>query len=136
MTSQKPVIVRDAMHHETPVIDGLATVSDALTLLSSTSQRALIIEKRDEYDEYGVVDINQIAAEVIAPNRNPDRVSVYEVMIKPVVTVSVEMQAKYAIRLLSRLRLDHAIAMDGEKMAGLVSLQDLVLISARVKPVV
>lgn len=124
--AKKLILVRDAMREDTPVIDGLASVTEAMDVLSKKMRRALIIEKRDAHDEYGLIDIRHIASDVVGPNRNPDRVSVYEIMDKPAVTVSVDMKARYAIRLLSRLGVDHAIVLDGGDLAGLVSLRDLV----------
>lgn len=127
MSDQTTILVRDAMRGDTPVIDGLASVTEAMKLLAEKARRALVIEKRDAHDEYGLIDIRHIASEVVATNRNPDRVSVYEVMDKPAVTVAIDMKARYAIRLLSRMQLDHAIVLDGGKLAGLVSMRDLVV---------
>jgi hypothetical protein len=46
--------------------------------------RALLIDKRNEDDEYGIVLIADIAKQVLAGNRSPDRVNLYEIMSKPV----------------------------------------------------
>jgi len=52
-------------------------------------------------------------------------VSVYEIMSKPVLTVNVKMNVKYAIRLLSRLHLSRALAVEHGKMVGIVTLRDM-----------
>ena len=63
---------------------------------------ALVIDRRHEGDEYGIIVLSDIAAKVIAEGRSPVRTNVYEVMSKPVLTVAGSMDIKYAIRLLSR----------------------------------
>lgn len=119
--------VRDALKDGTPVIDGLATVSDAMAIMAEKSLDALIIDKRDEADEYGIICIHNVATQVISQSRNPDRVSVYEVMDKPCITLAMEMQVRYAIRLMSRLHVTQAITFDPDKGVGIVSLNDLVM---------
>lgn len=133
MSSAENVRVRDAMHTSPRVIDGLAPVSDALGIMEETGFDALVIDKRDSDDEYGVISIGLIAQSVFAQNRNPARVSVYEVMEKPAVILPANMQARYAIRLLTRLGVKHAIVTEGDKMVGGVNLRGLVLAEFRKK---
>jgi len=49
---------------------------------------------------------------VIAKDRAPDRVNVYEIMTKPVLTLSPEMNIKYAARLLVEFKLTRALVVD------------------------
>lgn len=125
------VHVSDALRGEPPVINGLATVNEALDIMRDSGSDALIIDKRSDDDEYGMISLAMIAREVIALRRNPERVSVYEVMVKPAVHLMVGMQTLYAIRLLCRLGVDTAIAVDNGKVVGCVSLRDLTLAEAR-----
>lgn len=88
---------------------------------------SLIVARRDQDDEVGLVEVIDVA-EPIANNRPPDRVNVYEVMTKPVVTVSPAMLARYAVRLLRELGLSRAVVVDEKRDAvGIVTLRDLVL---------
>ena len=52
------------------------------------------------------------AREVIARDRAPERVNVYEVMAKPALTVRSGMLARYAVRLLVRFRVSRALVVD------------------------
>ena len=96
------------MRTEVHTIDGLATVSQAMALMHRHQVASLVVPRRDEDDEMGVVLVSDIAREVIARNRAPERVNVYEIMSKPVLTLASEMQARYAVRLLVALRVYHA----------------------------
>jgi len=64
---------------------------------------------------------------VIAENRSAERTSVYQVMTKPALTLSAEMNVRYAIRLLVRLGMTRALVTRNDALAGLVTLRDLVV---------
>lgn len=119
--------VEDVMKTTIFMISGLATVREALIEMREKGVTALIIERRHEGDEFGIVSINEIAERVIAKNRSIDRVNVYEVMDKPILTLSPDMAAKYAIRLLSRLSQNQALVVGNTGAEGLVTQRDLVL---------
>ena len=74
-----------------------------------------------------MLSVHDIAAEVVGEGRSPERTSVYRVMSKPVLTVDVNMDVKYAIRLLTRFRLTRALVVEGDRMVGIVTLRDMTL---------
>jgi signal-transduction protein with cAMP-binding, CBS, and nucleotidyltransferase domain len=119
--------VEDVMRTSLHIISGLATVQSAVEEMSRHHVSSLIIERRQEGDEYGVVTVQDIASNVVAINRSAARTSVYEIMTKPALTISAEMNVKYAIRLLARLGVSRALVMSGRELVGLVTLRDLVL---------
>lgn len=127
--SEKPEArVEGAMITDLYSIDGLATVGEAMQMMKQHHVSSLVVERRDGDDEVGLVEVADIAEEVIAKNRAPDRVSVYEVMTKPVVTLPPGMRVRYAVRLLARLGLSRAVVVDESRNAvGMVTLRDLVL---------
>jgi len=118
--------VSDAMRPEPKTIAGLASVAQAMDMMRRHGISSLVIERRHEGDEYGLVVMHDIAEKVIARNRSPQRVSVYEIMSKPVITVDTEMDIRYAVRLLTRFGVSHTLVMDRGELAGLVTLKDLV----------
>lgn len=122
----KPYIkVRDVMTPSPRIVEGLATVRDAILKMREDKVSSLVIDRRYEGDEYGMVSVHDIAAQVIARDRAPERVSVYEIMSKPVLTVDVDMDIKYAIRLLTRFRLTRALVTQRGDLAGIVTLRDM-----------
>ena len=127
--SLKPELrVGDVMVTEIVSIDGLATVSDAMALMRQHNVNSLVVNRRDEDDEIGLVLISDIARRVIAPNRSSDRVNVYEIMSKPVWTVPPDMLARYAVRLLARFEVSRAVVVDHDRNPiGIVTLRDLTL---------
>ncbi|MBO6562111.1 MAG: CBS domain-containing protein [Nisaea sp.] len=126
--SQHPYVkVEDVMTGNPHVIDGLATVRDAIDRMREHHVSSLVIERRHEGDEYGVVTVGDIAAHVASKDRSPERTSVYEIMSKPVLTVDVGMDIKYAIRMLNRFKLTRALVTRQGEMVGIVTLRDMVV---------
>jgi CBS domain-containing protein len=121
------VPVRAAMTAAPLTIDGLASIRDALETMRARGISALVVDRRDEGDEYGLLLIADIAREIVAVGRSLERVSVYEVMIKPALCLHGEMNLRYAARLMARLSTTHALVMEGRDLAGIVTLRDLTL---------
>jgi len=102
-------------------------VREALERMQYVQTKNLIIGKRNEHDEYGIVVISDIA-KLIAENRSPDRVSLYELMKKPTVNVHADMNIRYASQLFLRFNLSRAPVLDMHgNIIGIISLTDMVL---------
>lgn len=126
--SQKELIqVKDVMKTEFDIIDGMNTVKEALNRMQHVSTKSLIIDKRHEHDEYGIVMISDIAKKVLAQDRAPDRVNVYEIMSKPVLTVDAKMDIRYCARLFDQFGVSRAPVIQEGKLVGIVSYTDMVL---------
>ncbi len=128
MTEVMYIAVRDIMTPNVKTIGRVAMVSEAIEILRDSGVSSLIVERRDESDEFGLVTIRDIAREVVATDRPAARTGVHEIMSKPVLTVSGDMNIKYAVRLLSRFSLSRAVVVDSERNPiGVVTLRDMVL---------
>jgi predicted transcriptional regulator len=128
MNAQETVKVSQAMTASVHTIDAMATVQDAIQVMRTHNVSSLAVERRDENDEFGLLVIVDIAREVISKNRATERVNVYEIMSKPVVTLPADMNIKYAVRLLVRFELSRALVVDSaRKPVGIVTLRDMVL---------
>lgn len=119
--------VRVVMTAQTELVNGLATMREAVNLMKEKKIHALIVDKRDDTDDFGLITVNEIATGVIEPNRSLDRTAVYEFMIKPALTVNAEKNIRYAIRLLSRYGETRAIVTEDGHAVGFVTLADMVL---------
>ena len=124
---EKIVRVRDVMKTEVAIVDGMLTVAEALRSMEHPETRTLIVDKRHEDDEYGVVMLGDIAKKVLARDHAPDRVNVYEIMSKPVLSVEPDMDIRYCTRLFESFGLSRAPVVENKKIVGLVSYTDIVL---------
>jgi signal-transduction protein with cAMP-binding, CBS, and nucleotidyltransferase domain len=127
MNGEKIVRASEVMSDSFILIDGLATVSEALQKMRAKGARCAVVKKRHEDDEYGLMVLGDIAKKVIAHNRSPDRVNVYEIMSKPMISVRPNMDVRYVARLLSRFRLHLAPVLHSSEVLGVVSFEDIVL---------
>lgn len=127
MTEKKIVRVGDVMERDFDLVDGKLTVKEALLAMRHPETRTLLVAKRDDNDEYGLVLLADIAKKILAADRSPDRVNLYEIMAKPVLSVSSHMDIRYCARLLERFQLNRAPVIDDGVVKGIVSYDDLVL---------
>jgi CBS domain-containing protein len=119
--------VKDVMKTDFGTIDGVATVADALIKMKSLKTAVLIVNKRNDDDEYGMLTSGDIARHVLAKDRAPDRVNVYEIMNKPVISVHPDMDIRYCSRLFANYNLVRAPVIENNKVVGMVSPNSLVL---------
>lgn len=127
MSDSRLLRVRQVMKTSFDMVDGLATIQQALATMKHVETKCLIVDKRHEDDEYGMLLLSDIARHVVARNRSPGRVNVYEVMAKPVVTVDPTMDIRYCARLFDRFQLSRAPVVEDGRVIGIVSLTDIVL---------
>jgi CBS domain-containing protein len=124
---KKLIRIRDVMKDKFDMVDGMETVKNALSTMTHLETKTLIIKKRHDNDEYGMVTLSDIARKVLAVDRSPDRVNIYEIMSKPVITVSPDMDIRYCARLFSRFNLTRAPVVENGEVVGLVSFTDMVV---------
>lgn len=133
MNNETIVTVADVMTQEFIIIDGLATVHEALAALEAKSVRCLIVEKRHEADEFGIVTMSDIARKVIARDRSPRRVNVYEIMTKPLISVRPKMNIRYTARMFDSFGLRLAPVLRRGEVLGIVSYYEIVKGSMRIE---
>jgi len=128
MSSDKKIIrVRDVMKKDFDMIDGRVTVMDALRTMKHVETKSLIVNKRHDDDEYGMVLISDIGKHVLAKDRSPDRVNVYEIMAKPLLSVDPDMDIRYCARYFENFGLSRAPVVEKRQVIGIISFTDMVL---------
>ena len=126
MSERVIIRVRDVMKKKYDIVDGMTTIQDALTKMRHTETKCLIVEKRHDDDEYGIVMLSDIAKQVLAKDRASERVNVYEVMSKPVITVDPEMDIRYCARMFEKFGLSRAPVIEDRKLIGFITLRDII----------
>jgi predicted transcriptional regulator len=127
MSQKQLVQVKDVMKKRIDIVDGMSTVQQALEQMEHVDTKCLIVDKRHEHDEYGIVMIADIAKHVLAKDRAADRVNIYEIMSKPVIHVDADMDIRYCARLFDQFGLSRAPVIQDGKLIGIVSFHDMVL---------
>ena len=101
-------------------IDGLASIRDAIQLMKEKNVQALIIKKRNNADANGIITVNDIIKGVIIPDKTLDEVSVYEIMTKPVFSISAHLNVKYVPRLMYNYNIRIAPVEENGEYIGII----------------
>jgi CBS domain-containing protein len=119
--------VRDVVRRDPVLIDGMCTIQEALRIMREQNLSALVVQRRNERDEYGLLLLSEIARLVLGNNRSLERTNAYEIMIKPAPSVGADMAIEYAVRHMSRFQLTHCILLNGRELFGVVTLNEMAL---------
>ncbi len=119
--------VREVMKKNYDLVNRLATVAEALQQMEHTEAKCLIVDKRDDNDEYGIVMLSDISSQVLGKGRSPQRINIYEIMAKPAVTVHPDMDIRYCARLFERFKISRAPVVENRQIIGIISHTDMVL---------
>jgi len=131
MSKKAIVRVRDVMRPDFDMVDGMDTVADALKNSKHPESKCFIVNVRHDDDEYGIVLLSDIAKYVLARDKSPGRVNIYEIMSKPVVSVDPDMDIRYCTRLFDNFGLSRAPVVESKKVIGIVGYTDIVLRGVR-----
>lgn len=126
MNTKKIIQARDVMQKKPLEMDRQATVKEALLAMRESQSEVIVINKRDEHDAFGIVLLSDIVKKVLAKDRAPERVNVYEIMSKPVIPVEPELDVRYCARLFDQFGLSNAPVVEQGKVIGVVSYKELV----------
>jgi len=108
-------------------IDRDATILESLNEMKRLQTAVLIVNKRNDDDEYGLILVSDIARQVLAKDKSPGRMNVYEIMTKPAICIDPGMDIRYCSRLMSKLNLTRVLVVKDNVVLGTVNPRALVL---------
>ncbi|MCV6615911.1 MAG: CBS domain-containing protein [Cellvibrionaceae bacterium] len=123
---KKIIPARQVMHTNYLEIDGKATVKEALALMRSNKSDVLIVDKRHDNDALGIVLLSDVVKKVLAKDKAPERVNVYEIMSKPVIPVDPDLDVRYVARMFSRFGISNSPVVENRKVIGVISYDELI----------
>lgn len=126
MNQKKIIKAREVMHADHLEMDGLATVKEALVAMKAADASVVIVKKRNEHDAWGILLLPDIAKKVLARDRAAERVNVYEIMSKPVISVDPNMDVRHCARLFDSFGLSCAPVIENDRVLGIVTYNELV----------
>jgi len=127
MSARNWIQVRQVVRTDVTQVDGKIDVLSALKIMKKVSATCLIVKRRDERDEFGMLLFSDVAKQVIAKDRAPERTNVYEIMAKPIISVRPEMDIRYCARMFENFGISHAPVVENDEVIGIVSYYLLVL---------
>ncbi|MEM7065943.1 MAG: CBS domain-containing protein [Cyanobacteria bacterium P01_B01_bin.77] len=115
---------REIMTQNVISISGSATVAEAVKLMKEKGLRALIVDRRNEDDPYGMVTETDIVYKVAAHGHDPKEMRVYQIMTKPCIVVTPELGVEYVARLFANTKIRRAPVVQG-RLLGVISVSDI-----------
>jgi len=116
---------QDVMSKDVVCIDGTATVADAVRLMREQKVSSVFVNRRGQEDAWGIVTRKDVVNKVIDPGKAPADVMVFEIMSKPLITVSPGLALKYCARLFNAAGIRRAPVFDGKEIIGILSNTDI-----------
>lgn len=108
-------------------IDGLATAKEAVDTMRREKIDALIVKKRTDTDAFGIVTIRDLINGVVIPDRTSLEVNVFEIMVKPTITIPHDMDVRYVARLFIQFDIWEAPVEKNGELVGMISLSKIIL---------
>ena len=115
---------QEIMTKDVITISGSATIAEAVAIMKEKGLRALIVERRNDFDPYGIITETDIVYKVAAFGHDPKKMRVYEIMTKPCIIVNPDLGVEYVARLFANTRIRRAPVVKG-KLLGVISISDI-----------
>jgi len=106
-------------------IDGDKSVADAIRLMRAENLSSLIVNGKTPTDPWGIMTRKDVVSKIVAPDRNPEEVTVSEIESRPLVTVSPDMLIKDCAELMRTKGIRRVAVYDGKAIIGLLSNTDI-----------
>lgn len=128
MSNENIIQVQEVMREGYLLVDSRATVQETLRQMIDNDKHIVIVDKHSDHDEYGLVRLSDISRKVLAQDKSPNRVNVYEVMSKPALCISGTMDIRHCARMFDRFNLHAAPVVNKTgNIIGAISYEHLVL---------
>ena len=115
----------DVMKKNVVFVEGKASVKDAIKLMVEKRVSSLVVERRNQGDAWGILTRKDVVNKIVDPGKDPGGVKVYEIMSKPLVTISPGLKLKYCARLMHNTGIRRAVVFDGKDIVGILSNTDI-----------
>ncbi len=128
MANVREMKAADVMRKGVETISSGAKVTEALRKMKELKVSSLIVDRRNMDDAYGLVTKTDIVKKVIdaGPKRkNLSDTKVFQIMSKPLVTVSPGLKIKYCGRVMNKSGVSRVPVFDGKQIVGILSRSDI-----------
>jgi len=104
----------------------IATVREALKLMRTHSVRSIIVEKTKDDGAYGLVTFKNILQSIVAEDGDIDLLNVYDIAAIPAISVSSQLNVKYAARMMVQSSIKRLLIIDNNELHGILTMSDII----------
>ena len=116
----------DIMTTKVITASNLATVAEAIALMQDHGVRSLIIEPSGRDNAYGIITETDIIYSIIAKQRDPEAILVYQIMSKPCITIDPDLSLHDVAKLFAEAGIEKAPVVK-EELLGMISSTDIIM---------
>jgi CBS domain-containing protein len=104
----------------------MATVRESLKLMREHKVRSVIVEKTSPSGAYGLVTFKNILQSIVAQDGDIDLLNVYDIANTPAISVSAELDVKYAARMMVTSSIKRLLVIDNNELQGILTMTDII----------
>lgn len=120
--------VKDWMMDLVVYVDPDATVAEALALMRRRYIHSLIVNKKQDYPQFGILTSTDICDKIIAQEKNPATTKVREVSTSPLIAVRPAMTLQECARVMHEHHFHHLPVEDENgSLVGMISATDFLV---------
>lgn len=119
-------LVQDLMVTQVITISPFSSLREALSLMKKHNIKSLVVDRQNEHDAYGLITYTNVLKTIIAEEGDIDLINVYDVCVKPAITVSPKLAVKHAAAMMSQHRLKRLLVTSDNQLVGLLAMDNLV----------
>ncbi len=108
------------------VLAQTATVRDALASMRTHSIRSIIMDKSNLHGAYGLVTFKNILQSIVAEDGDIDLLNVYDIAAAPAISVSANLDVKYAARMMVGSSIKRLLVIDNNELSGILTMSDII----------
>jgi len=122
------MLVKDVMTPKEKLIsvNPTATVREAMKLMRTHAVRSIIVEKAQEDGAYGLVTFKNILQSIVAEDGDIDLLNVYDIAAIPAISVSAELNVKYAAKMMVTSSIKRLLVIDNNELHGILTMTDII----------
>jgi len=107
-------------------VSPMATVRESLKLMRAHKVRSVIVEKTSPSGAYGLVTFKNILQSIVAQDGDIDLLNVYDIANTPAISVSAELDVKYAARMMVTSSIKRLLVIDNNELQGILTMTDII----------
>lgn len=119
------MLVKDIMRTSVATISPLAKLTDALKVMRDKGVKSLIVDKQHDHDVYGIITYTSIVKGVFAEEGDVELLNVYDISVKPAVSISGEAEIKYAAKMMVNMGVKRLLVTGNNELKGLITISDI-----------
>lgn len=122
------MLVKDIMTPKSKLItvSPMASVREALKLMREHKVRSVVVEKTSPSGAYGLVTFKNILQSIVAEDGDIDLLNVYDIANTPAISVSAELDIKYAARMMVTSSIKRLLVIDNNELYGILTMSDII----------